>query len=135
MRLYIADSDEDESSQFISPTKVSPKKASTGAILSLTPAKAGLSKFNPSEGTFIDWLNANETIFEWIKSSGVDDKQIIRLIIMSLPQSLAWVGNHLDEDAKTNLKKAMKNFIKLIMGAQGTISDFLNAKKAIQEHP
>ena len=133
--LFIPESDDEESVQMISPSKSFSKPTSAGTILSLTPAKAGMSKFNPSEGTFIDWMNANETIFDWIRSSGVDDAQIIRLIIMSLPQSLAWVGNHLDNDAKTDLAKATKNLIRLIMGAQETISDFLNAKKAIQEHP
>ena len=129
-----SDSDDEPFSQTISPrktTKASPK----AAILGLTPTKAGISKFNPAECSFIDWLNSLETTFEWLRSSNISDEQIIRLIIMSLPTSLSWVGNHLDERAKKNLKLANTNLIELIMGSQGTISDFLSAKKMLQEHP
>ena len=132
-----ADSDSDDEmqvSQTISPRKT-PKKTTNAAILGITPQKAGISKFNPAECSLIDWLNSLETTIDWLRSSNVDDSQIIRLIVMSLPTSLSWVGNHIDEDAKNNLPKATKNLIQLIMGSQGTISDFLSSKKMLQEHP
>ena len=97
--LFISDS-EDDFEQNISPTKFKQRKVTSSAILSLTPQKAGIPKFNPADCSFIDWLTSLETTFDWLKSSDVDEAKIIQLIIMSLPTNLAWVGQNLDEESK-----------------------------------
>ena len=66
VHMYSDDSDEEESGQTMSPVGGDKKQHgfTKPQLMMLTPTKAGITKFLPSETTFIDWLTSNESTFE-----------------------------------------------------------------------
>ena len=124
--------EDDEKQQVMSPQPY-PKPRMNTTILSLTPSKAGIPKFNPSEQSFVDWLQGNQQVFSWLKSSSVPDEQIVRLIILSLPPQMTWIGQNLT--TTSNLETAKKEMLELVMGQASTVKNFLSVTKGLQEHP
>ena len=124
------ESDEEEEKQIVSPK---PKTKTSILSLSLTPSKAGIQKFNPQEQTFIDWLNSQSPTFSYLKSGAVPEEQIVRMIILSLPPQMAWVGQNLSNSA--NLEQSKKDMLELVSGQNTTVKNFLTVTKGLQEHP
>jgi len=123
--------DDDDDDQQISPKKTRP----TIMSLSLTPAKCGLSHFDPSECSISDWFMKHRLALEQLDASQTDKSTIVRLILMCLPSGYNWVQDSLAAEVKKDVKKAKAEIIKLISGSQGMLSNFMNIRKAPVEHP
>ena len=127
------DTDGEEPSQFMSPKR--PSSSAAINALMLQPSKSGLTKFNPAEGTIIDWFAHNRTQVSYIRSLGLTDEQVVRLLLMNLPANLSWIASNLTEDELGNVDKAAAKVIKLVMGSTTPLHNFLAVQKGALEHP
>ena len=117
---------------------MSPKRPSSSAAINalmLQPSKSGLTKFNPAEGTIIDWFAHNRTQVSYIRSLGLTDEQVVRLLLMNLPANLSWIASNLTEEEQGNVDKAAAKVIKLVMGSTTPLHNFLAVQKGALEHP
>ena len=121
-------------SQFMSPKRVSSSAPAINSIM-LQPAKAGISKYNPAEGSIVDWFAHNRTQIEYVRSMGASEEQIVHLVLMNLPANYSWISSNLTEAEKKNIDHAATKIIKLIMGSTSTLHSFLEIRKGALEHP
>ena len=131
--LHNEDSDTDE--EEVPSQSMTPKKGHRNiSLMTMTPSKAGITKYLPEESTITDWLANNKVQIEYVKDT-VDEKQAIRMILMSLPSSLQWVAQTLTGAETTNLSTATSKIIELIQGKGGSIANFMSLSKGPVEHP
>ena len=121
-------------SQFMSPKRVSSSAPAINSLM-LQPSKAGISKYNPAEGSIVDWFAHNRTQVEYVRSMGASDEQIVHLILMNLPATYSWISSNLTEEEKKDIDKAATKIIKLVMGSTSALHSFLEIRKGALEHP